>query len=198
VTVLGTGSPTNLYGAQLQDERFFALAERFVLMGGVTHPLFLGNQAMDELNLSSDPQAAFQVIRSGAELTMITGHLCLEAMMDADRINRVFSTGGSSLRRIFLRPVMEWQTYIRRKYGVDGFPVWDAVAAVYLTSPELFEDRMVGIVSTEEDLARGLLLSDEPPTPPVVHLPVRIKNTALFWEVLQEAWLEADRIIGRA
>jgi len=200
ILILATGAPSNLYGARQLDERFFTHAGGFMLMGGVTEPLVIGGRSMDELNLSSDPEAARILIGSGAPVSIVTGNLCLPALLDAGRVGRLLRGLGPRLSGVFGPPIERWAARMRERCGLRGFHLWDVVAAVYLTTPELFEDRTVSLVSTPDDLARGLLRIEEPVggSAPCVRMPTRICDMDRFWKVVMRAWLEAGRILDPA
>ncbi len=51
ISVLATGSTTNLAAAAARDEAFFRNAADFTLMGGITESLVINGRIMDELKL---------------------------------------------------------------------------------------------------------------------------------------------------
>ena len=76
LSVLATGSLTNLQGAYELDPRFFEKTKEIVLMGGITSPLIFSKKVMDELNFSCDPHASCNVLKYD-----VTGWL------DAQKVN---------------------------------------------------------------------------------------------------------------
>ncbi len=105
ITVLATGSPTNLLGAYRIDPLLFANLKEIVLMGGIVEPLIINGRPMPELNFSSDPQAAFYTLYAGApppshaagkegkstgaenrcRITVINANICLQALLTRER-----------------------------------------------------------------------------------------------------------------
>ena len=79
ITILATGSLTNLYGAYCLDPHFYDKVKEIVLMGGLTEPLMINGKKLDELNFSVDSEASYNVLHSGAKITTMTGHICLQA-----------------------------------------------------------------------------------------------------------------------
>ncbi len=57
LSILATGSLTNLRGAYEKDNHFFEKVKEIVVMGGITSPLVFEKKVMDELNFSCDPFA---------------------------------------------------------------------------------------------------------------------------------------------
>lgn len=80
VTILATGSLSNLYGAYLHDNSFYKNLKQIVLMGGITQPLLINGKKLDELNFSCDPEASFSVLSSGTPVTVLTGQICLQGL----------------------------------------------------------------------------------------------------------------------
>ncbi len=72
ITVLATGAMTNLLGALRVDHDFFRNLKADVLMEGATGALFINGQTMDELKFSCDAEAAYRVLRSDCETSVIT------------------------------------------------------------------------------------------------------------------------------
>lgn len=75
ISVLATGSTTNLAAAAARDEAFFRNAADFTLMGGITESLVINGRIMDELNFSCDADATFALLASGAPVTIATASL---------------------------------------------------------------------------------------------------------------------------
>ena len=80
LSILATGSLTNLKGAYERDSHFFEKVKEIVLMGGITSPLVFEKKVMEELNFSCDPPAARTVLTKGRNVSVITGNNCLEVL----------------------------------------------------------------------------------------------------------------------
>jgi purine nucleosidase len=189
VSVLATGSPTNLLGAFRLHPGFFRDAKQIVFMGGITEPLMFGGREIRELNFASDPQAALYALYAGwppdsagdsvlpgpaspplpggAELcpiTVISGNLCLQALLGREHFSAFVEEAREKVPQGYVAYLQEkiypWFSWIEREYGLPGFHAWDATAAAYLTDPQLFEPRHVVLRSTLDDLRTGYLRID--------------------------------------
>lgn len=93
LSVLATGSLTNLWGAYEMDSAFFENVKEIVLMGGITSPLVFEKKVMDELNFSCDPHASWTVLTKGRNVSVITGNNCLKVLFTKEEYkNRLFGT----------------------------------------------------------------------------------------------------------
>lgn len=187
LTVLGLGSVTNLLGAAEADPEFFANVGRIVLMGGLTERLIINGKPMDELNLSSDPAAAYAVLNSVAPVTLITGNLCLQALFTDNFYDRMGFEGGPPVYRYIRGKTEPWLAYIGGLYRTGGFHNWDATAAVYLDTPQLFEDAVIPFSATTDDLAKGMIVGSSG-TGKLLTVPSRILDTDAFNSKLLEIW----------
>jgi len=181
VSVLATGSPTNLLGAYRLHPGFFADTKQIVLMGGITEPLLINGRQMGELNFASDPYAALYTLYAGepsaamsgcaepsrCPTAVISGNLCLQALLSRERFIAFLeesSDGGAKAFVTYLEEkIFPWFGWIEKMYGLSGFHAWDATAALYLTDPRLFEPREVLLCSTLDDLKSGFLRAEEVP-----------------------------------
>ena len=58
-----------------------------------------------------------------------------------------------------------------------------------MTNPELFQDSYKSIISTEEDLQKGLLRIEDPhENGSLINIPTVIKDIDLFNEIIFETW----------
>lgn len=157
LSILATGSLTNLLGAYLEDPSFFEKVKEIVLMGGITSPLVFDKKQMNELNFSCDSKAAYTVLTRGRNVSVITGNNCLSVLF----------TRAEYKERLLGRPE-KIAAYIREKtdywfddneegYGIQGFYNWDVTAGVYLVQPQLFRDQPLRARLSEEDLRTGFL-----------------------------------------
>jgi inosine-uridine nucleoside N-ribohydrolase len=191
LTVLGTGSLSNLYGAYLYDNSFFSNVREFVLMGGITEPLIINGKNLDELNFSVHPEAAYAVLSSGAKVTILTGNFCLQALFNK-RQQKIFLS--KPIYAYVEHYITEWNRFFSDEFGTDGFFLWDMVAAVYSTSPSFFESSTEIIISKEDDLHSGFLniqRSEGETVSPggfALNIPQMIKNPGEFWKTMFDSW----------
>lgn len=193
ITILATGSLTNLYGAFQMDNKFFEKVKEIVLMGGITKPLIIEGKKMDELNFSSDPEATYVVLSSNCKVNILTGHICLEAKFGEKEFKRLMENDSIWAYRYIREKSYDWYKYFTNSYYTKEFYNWDTVAAVYVTNPELFEDNIVNVVSTVEDLKKGFLKIDKDSSSGYkVNIPIHIKDRYRFNEVVFETWSKVE------
>lgn len=157
LSILATGSLTNLQGAYELDPAFFTKIKEIVLMGGITEPLVFQKKTMDELNFSCDPLATYNILTKGKNLSVITGNNCLDALFTKDEYReRLFEN--SSLTAKYIKEKTDyWFNDNEIDYGIDGFYNWDVIAAVYLMNPKLFTDNEIIFDLSKEDLQKEYL-----------------------------------------
>ena len=189
ITILATGALTNLYGAALIDPGFFDKVQQIVLMGGILEPLLINGHQVDELNFSSDPEATFQVLKSSASSTVITGHLCLNALFGQREFQRLESEEKSPIYGYIYENSKPWAEFFDSAFSCGGFYNWDVVAGVYTTQPELFQDNVEWVVSTADDLISGLLKVDHSKSQGYqLNIPNRIHDINKFNDLVFETW----------
>lgn len=185
---LGVGSLTNLYGAFLLDELIFRKLSRIVLMGGITEPLFIHNQPLAELNFSVDPVASACVLSHGQKVAVITGNNCLPVsyLPKDEFMSQMCLTDNPAGMYIAQKCGYRFEDK-KVIYGADGSYCWDAVAAVYLLHPELFDPCPTRCRISVESLQTGFLdPSDEGST--LLELP-RAKDRLSFQQEQYNGWL---------
>jgi inosine-uridine nucleoside N-ribohydrolase len=192
ITILATGSLTNLYAAHEQDHLFFRKLDGIVLMGGVTETLHIGGRKLNELNLSSDPEAAFRIFNSGCNVTAVTGNICLQALLLRDEFSARARHTGSMVYRFLEKNINYWFREVEHQFGIPGFHVWDVVAAVYATDPGLFSSGEWYVSSSPEDLKTGFLRLEIPENgKTTVTLPSQIRDMTGFWNSVFTGWENA-------
>ncbi|MBS4538049.1 nucleoside hydrolase [Clostridium sp. D2Q-11] len=187
ITILATGSLTNLYGAYMEDKDFFKKVKDIVIMGGILEPLIFNGKIMDELNLSSDANAAYNVLSSDANITLISAQLCLQALFGKHESNRVLEEQKPIFNYI-RKMTLPWYEFIKKKYGIEGFHNWDIVAAVYITNPELFDENIVKVGSTVEDLKTGFIRKDSSEKSYKLNIPIHINDKDKFNDTIFDSW----------
>ncbi|OPJ57278.1 nucleoside hydrolase [Alkalithermobacter paradoxus] len=188
ITLLATGSLTNLCGAYEIDNSFFSKLKQIVLMGGITRPLIINGKNLNELNFSCDPEASLRVLSSDAKVTTLDGHICLQAFFGEKEYERLTSNN-SNIYKYINDNTVEWFNLVMKEFGVKGFYNWDIVSALYITNPELFEDNFENIVSTEKDLEKGYLkIDNDNDSGYKVNIPLKIKDVDLFNEIIFKTW----------
>lgn len=187
LSILATGSLTNLRGAYERDNHFFEKVKEIVVMGGITSPLVFEKKVMNELNFSCDPFAAWTVLTKGKNVSVITGNHCLKVLFTrAEYKERLF--GSDNRAAAYIREKTDyWFGYNEEDYGIGGFYNWDVTAAVYLMNPELFTDERKTLLISTEDLKRGYLQEAKEGNC-VCNLPV-IGEVKAFKDHIYDAWM---------
>ncbi|SET56600.1 nucleoside hydrolase [Lacrimispora sphenoides] len=187
LSILATGSLTNLRGAYERDNHFFEKVKEIVVMGGITSPLVFEKKVMNELNFSCDPFATWTVLTKGKNVSVITGNHCLKVLFTREEYKeRLF--GSDNRAAEFIREKTDyWFGYNEEDYGIGGFYNWDVTAAVYLMNPELFVDERKALLISTEDLKRGYLQEAEKGNC-VCNLPV-IDGEKAFKDHIYDAWM---------
>ncbi len=191
LSILATGSLTNLMGAYLKDNEFFDNVKEIVLMGGITEPLVFEKKVMDELNFSCDAKATHLVLTKGRNVSVITGNNCLKVLFTKDEYKeKLFGTDNKMAK--FIREETDyWFGYNEGDYGIKGFYNWDVTAAVYLMEPALFEDDVKQYNLSEKDLETGFLRADENGSSKL-NLP-KIGEEKPFKDEIYSAWFNAAK-----
>ena len=187
ITLLATGSLSNLYGAYLLDNNFFNNLKQIVLMGGITAPLLINHVNLDELNFSCDAEAAYHVLNSNSDVTILSGNTCLQAFFQKNELDELKHKNENPVYSYIADNIEPWYDYNKRTFGIYGFYNWDIAAAVYLTNPELFDERYLNVKSTIEDLRKGYIKYQEEGSAKI-NIPGRITDVVEFKKVIFEAW----------
>lgn len=161
LSVLATGSLTNLQGAYELDPLFFSKVKEIVLMGGITKPLVFKKKVMDELNFSCDPLATYNVLSYGKNVSVITGNNCLKALFTKEEYKAKLFSNSNPIGKYIEEKTHYWFNDNKIDYGIDGFYNWDVIAAVYLINPNLFTDNKGSFNISVEDLKTGFLGKSE-------------------------------------
>jgi len=183
ITVLATGPLGNLQGASDLDPDFFSNLKAISCMGGYLHPVKVGRRDVKELNLSSDPEASFEVLNAACPVTLMNAQICLQASFHW-RDYWKLDFWSKKTRRM----VRDWLILHGLFCGIPNFYLWDLLPAVYVTHPELFVDCQVMIKSSVKDLEDGTLLSMDKAVERGVNMPATINDLDMFLEVIFDAW----------
>lgn len=161
ISIIATGSMQNLYDASFIDQSVISNTKEIVLMGGITEELKFGDKIMNELNFSVCPKGAFTVLNKGTKVSVLTGNNCMAAKFTGEEFNSLkerFKEDDSKLKNKFiLNKIEKWMNEFKNEYGCNYVILWDVIAAIYLTNPELFEEKLVTIKSRVEDFTRGYI-----------------------------------------
>ena len=190
VSLVAIGSLTNLYGAYLLDPAIFSKVREIVLMGGYTAPVLYHGFHLEELNFSVNPEAAACVLNHGRNISILTGNNTLEpSYLPKEEFLNMLETGSDGARYIAQKCGYRFDDQGNR-YGNPISYCWDAVAAVYLLHPELYEDDFAHCFVTEHGMHAGWLGVTEAARDTVLLNLPRVKNLAAYREEMYGGWLD--------
>jgi purine nucleosidase len=197
LSILATGSLTNLRGAQLIDPGFLRNVREIVLMGGITQTLVFNGNIMDELNFACDPVATKLVLAEGKNVSTATGNNCLKAFFTNEEFERRFAPSAEKPADTYLaRKCRYWFRDMKERYHLEGFHCWDVVSAAYLVMPEFFDDDVRDVTMSEHALSIGYLEPAFPGAPhALVNLPT-IRDEAEFVETVYAGWERGLTLLG--
>ena len=184
VSLVATGSLTNLYGAYLLDNSIFEKAKEIVLMGGYTAPVPYHGFHLEELNFSVNPAASACVLNHGKNISILTGNNTLEPSY----LPREEFMGKIGSGYIAEKCGYRFDTQGNR-YGDSISYCWDVVAAVYLLHPELYEDAPTHCFITEHGMHAGWLGVTEAASDTVVLNLPRVRDLAAYRLEMYTGWL---------
>lgn len=168
ITLIATGSMTNLKHAAALDPNFFGKLRGLYLCGGITAPLTWNGHRLAERNFSLDPEAAYQAIHAACPVTIVTGEVGLSAIFRAPQFAALQALD-DPVSRLIVRKTRFWFALTRLWFRDGGFAMWDSAAPLALTCPDLFECEQVYVTSTRDELRTGRLMVD-----PSKYGPVRL------------------------
>lgn len=201
ITILATGSMTNLHGAYLQYPQFYEQIKQIVIMGGTTKPLMFAKQEMLELNLSVDPLASFAVLTKGYNVNIMTGNNCLDLLFTKEQYKQMFNNKSKPIVNLIQEHSDKWFVDNQLEYGINGFYNWDTLAAAYLINPEFFEDQISSYQVSINSLSTGSLIAKDydsssyanvrPNKSTLLNLP-RIKHKEELTKHIYDTWLNVS------
>ena len=192
IVVLATGAMTNLKHASALDPDFFKKVRSLYLVGGITGKLAWNEHPLAERNFSRDPEAAYAAIQSDCPTTIALGEAGLTAVFRSPQFAALQALEGP-VPRLIARKIRVWFGLMRLWFGDDGFPMWESVAALAITHPELFEFERGHLPITVEDLHTGRLVLD-----PSRAGPVRLVEGVRDYEAFIAAHFAAWRRLNRS
>lgn len=190
LSILATGSMTNLGAAYKKDRNFFKNVKEIVMMGGITSPLVFEKKIMDELNLSCDPEASEDILINGKNVSVITGNNCTKVLFEKSEYRKILMDSDKKIASYILSETDSYFSYNDDCYGIKGFYNWDVTAAVYLMHPELFYDRIGSFNIKTDDLNTGFLRCENPGNC-MLNLP-EVKETASFKDSIYKTWFGVE------
>ncbi|MFK0166780.1 nucleoside hydrolase [Rhizobium sp. NPDC090279] len=155
VTLLAVGRLTNLALALREAPDIATLVKDVVIMGGAFSLRgHNGNVTpVAEANIIGDPLAADEVFGAAWPVTAIGLDVTRQVVMGPAELNRLAAHGGEAGR--FIVEISKGYRAFHAQFGIDGYYVHDATAAVYVIDPSLFKVRSGPIRVATEGVAVG-------------------------------------------
>lgn len=177
VSIIAAGPVGNLAAAYEYDNNFYNNVKQITVMGGYTEDLTMGNREIDELNLSADYMATYEMLHSGAKVTVMTGQACLDAPFTFKDFTKLKNFPADwEFQCVF------WTVLNKLGTGNNYFVVWDMLPTIYIFHPEYFEDNQVYVSSTLEDLQDGYLKISEDSSGAKINVPEGIYDKDAFFD----------------
>lgn len=158
LSILATGSLTNLYHAWKIDSQFYKKIKDISLMGGITKPLIINGKILNELNFSCDSNASLNVLEYGKSITIATGNTCLDGFFTRDRFEKLRK--GNDFEKWLYKESLYWFDREKNVFENDGIYIWDILSAAALLNPQLFIGSTVEISPDEESMKSGMLIGN--------------------------------------
>lgn len=161
VTLIATGPLTNLALAEGRQPGVLRQAARVVIMGGALQDA--GNAAPGcEFNFWADPQAAREVLRSGADILLVPLDATHQVLLSPDELSSMAAGDAGPLRQFVRMAAALPMATARREYGYDGLYLHDPLAVAVVARPDLVRVVSASVdVETQGELTAGRLVADE-------------------------------------
>ena len=159
VTLVPLGPLANVATALRRAPDIAGRIAHIVLMGGAYFEV--GNiTPTAEFNIYVDPEAAAEVFRCGAPITVLPLDATHKALVTRER-NAAFRALGTPVGRALASWTEFFERFDREKYGSDGAPLHDPTTVAWLLRPEIFSGRHVNVeIETVSELTRGMTVAD--------------------------------------
>ncbi len=164
VTILCLGPLTNIARAFQREPMLPGMVDQIIMTGGSTDGS--GNiSPCAEFNFFFDPHAARSVLKSRTTKTLVPLNLTRQVTFGLgvmDELPSIDTRVGYFLRQAL---PFTFRAY-RQQLGMESIVLNDAIGALALLEPQLFESEpMAGDVEVEGELTRGVFVVDRRPQP---------------------------------
>lgn len=159
--VIAVGPLTNLARAERHDPGVLKDAAEIIVMGGsINVP---GNVTpTGEFNFVSDPLAARQVLRSGAELRLVSLDVTRQLLITETDLTAALAQAPTAIRDFCLAATSTAMAVGRERYGYRGLYLHDPLTAMLAFHPELADWETLHVdVETRGELTTGQLVADQ-------------------------------------
>ena len=160
ITLLTLGPLTNVELACDRAPEFLSRLKGLVCLGGSIE--FGGDAtAAAEFNIYANPEGARHVLRSPATKTLVPLDVSRRPVLTFEQYDSLRSSESSRMGR-FLKALLPFAFRAFHEHlGIEGVPMQEITALAAVSSPELFEHRLMAIdVETDGALTRGMTVFD--------------------------------------
>lgn len=181
VTVVVLGPATVLARAFDRDPELPKLLDRVILLGGTWHQP--GNAGpVSEFHFYCDPEAARQILRSGATVTLVPLDVTRKLVFSPSDLLEL--PAPESATCTFLRKIVPYGIRASSNlYGIEGFHLKDVMGIVALVNPTILNKEIVRAdVELQGELTRGMLVVDtrlDAPGPANIELALNVDLNAV-------------------
>jgi inosine-uridine nucleoside N-ribohydrolase len=187
INLVALGPMGNLKCAADLDPKFFQNLKQITCMGGYHGPLLVpGWEEVHEVNFSGDPEAAFAMLHASCPVTVMNAQVCLDAPFGLSELARQGKHDPKLHKILYDYLIHSGST----PQGTTDY-LWDLLPAVYVSYPELFDQNLVWLVSTVDDLKDGMLVLGEFGQGAQLNMPTQILDVNRFYDILFQAWATA-------
>lgn len=175
VTIITTGTVTNVAAALIKDPEVAKLAKELIIMGGVIVPIVdekgISRSPVEEYNLNNDTFATQIVWKSGINITLVPIDVTLKVPLSQEQVDRIRSTDTPIARQVSdIIAVWPEQEYII--YTSVGIPT-------EFTGLWLHDPLTVGVAMDRSFIKEARLHVDAEFAPTVILRDMLIRNDIL-------------------
>lgn len=187
LTLVPTGSLTNIALAVRKEPKIVDRVQEVVLMGGGYHE---GNwSAVAEFNIITDPEAADIVFSENWKITMVGLDLTHQAVATPEVFSKINDIGTGTSKFIKELLLFFRDTY-KENQGFDSPPVHDPCTVAYLIDSSIVSTMSVPVrIELNGNLTRGMTVADfRYPIPENCNTSVAVKlDHKKFWNLVYDA-----------
>ncbi len=160
VALIATGPLTNLALAERQTPGILKKTREVIVMGGAVREQ--GNATpTGEFNFVADPHAAREVLRSGANLTLVPLDVTHRCLLTETAFRRRIAPLKSPISDFVIRTTALCRAYMKRSEGIEGFHLHDPLSVGVGIDPSFYAMEMMRLdVETEGMLTAGQVVAD--------------------------------------
>lgn len=160
ITLIATGPLTNLALAERQSPGVLRQAREVIVMGGAVREQ--GNATpTGEFNFVADPHAAREVLRAGANLTLVPLDVTHRCLLTEETFRGRIAPLRTPVSDFIVRTTALCRAYMKNVEGIEGFHLHDPLSVGVGIDPSFCETEVMRLdVETEGALTAGQVVAD--------------------------------------